>query len=172
MQIVSLQCSWIRRLYYNYFHEWKLIPLHLKTMSFGSKYQLKNLYCSTKIFLLNGRHTFLQVLKAHRDFFSNFYGLTSIFKQKTIQCSVQFSAKNSNFLSQLFEGDSLKPWNNLKIEYNLTNETYFQWLQLKHAIPHKWKTLLNRILVISATFLSISIILLKMRKSPMLIFTY
>ena len=46
-----------------------------------------------------------------------------------------------NFLSQLFEWGSLKPCNDLKIEYNLTNEVYFQWLQLKHAIPHKWKTI-------------------------------
>ena len=28
-KIVSLQCSWIRRLYDNNFHEWKLIPLHV-----------------------------------------------------------------------------------------------------------------------------------------------
>ena len=36
-KIVSLQCSWIRRLFYNNFHEWILIPLHLIAMSFGSK---------------------------------------------------------------------------------------------------------------------------------------
>ena len=28
-KIVSLQCSWIKRLYGNSFHEWNLIPLHL-----------------------------------------------------------------------------------------------------------------------------------------------
>ena len=33
--IVSLQRSWIRRLYDDDLHEWKLIPLHLITMSFG-----------------------------------------------------------------------------------------------------------------------------------------
>ena len=38
-KIVSLQCSWIRRLYNNYFHECKVIPLHLITMSFGSKFK-------------------------------------------------------------------------------------------------------------------------------------
>ena len=66
-KIVSLQCSWIRRLYDNHFHEWKLIPLHLITMSFGSKPKfhsnvffkktsLKNFYCSTEISLLIGRY--------------------------------------------------------------------------------------------------------------------
>ena len=34
---------------------------------------------------------------------------------------------------------NFKHSDDLKLEYNWTNETYFQWLQLKHAIPHKWK---------------------------------
>ena len=38
-KIISIQCSWIRRLYDNNFHEWNLIPLHLITMSFGSKFK-------------------------------------------------------------------------------------------------------------------------------------
>ena len=59
-------------------------------------------------------------------------------------CLTKFAAKNIDFSSQLFEGRSLKSWNNLKIEYNLTNETYFQWLQLQHAIPHKWKTIIKK----------------------------
>ena len=91
-KIVSLQCSWIRRLYDNNFHEWKLIPLHLIALSFGSKFKfhsngfflkkhhLKNFYRSTEIFLLIGRHIFLQVLKPQLAFFRNFYGLTGIFK--------------------------------------------------------------------------------------------
>ena len=28
----------------------------------------------------------------------------------------------------------------LKHEYTLKNETYCQWLKLKHTIPHKWNT--------------------------------
>ena len=35
-KIISLQCSWIRRLYDNSFHEWKLIPLFLIKKPFGS----------------------------------------------------------------------------------------------------------------------------------------
>lgn len=38
-KIVSLKWSWIGRLYEDYFHESKLIDLHLKTMSFGSKFK-------------------------------------------------------------------------------------------------------------------------------------
>ena len=38
-KIVSLQCSWIRRLYDNNFRKWKLIPLHSIALSFGSKFK-------------------------------------------------------------------------------------------------------------------------------------
>ena len=38
-KIVSVQCSWIRRLCDNYFHEWKLMPLHLIAISFGLKFK-------------------------------------------------------------------------------------------------------------------------------------
>ena len=36
-KIASLQCSWIKRLYDDSFHEWKLIPLKLIKKSFGDE---------------------------------------------------------------------------------------------------------------------------------------
>ena len=58
-------------LYDNYFHEWKLIPIHLIKMLIGSKFKfhsniflkkhhLKNFLCSTEMFLLTERHTFFK----------------------------------------------------------------------------------------------------------------
>ena len=88
----SLRCSWIRRLYNNNFHVWKLILQHLMTMSFGSKFKfhsnvfflkkhhLKSFYRSTDIFLLIVRNIFLEVMKPQLALFHSFYGLTSIFK--------------------------------------------------------------------------------------------
>ena len=38
-KILRLQCFWIRKLYDNSFDEWKLIPLYLIAMSFGSKFK-------------------------------------------------------------------------------------------------------------------------------------
>ena len=35
----SLQCSWVRRLYDDSFHEWKVIPLKLIKKSFGSHFK-------------------------------------------------------------------------------------------------------------------------------------
>ena len=44
--------------------------------------------------------------------------------EKNPVCLTKFTAKNTDFLSQLFEEGSLKPWDGLQIEYSLTNETY------------------------------------------------
>ena len=33
----------------------------------------------------------------------------------------------------------MKPWNELKLQYDIENKMYFQWLQLKYAIPNKWE---------------------------------
>ena len=35
---VSLQYSWIKRLYDNNSHNWKAIPLHMKTQKLGKKF--------------------------------------------------------------------------------------------------------------------------------------
>ena len=50
----------------------------------------------------------------------------------------KLAAKNISFITHLFEEGNLKPWDDLKLEYSLTNETYFSWLQSKYAIPYKW----------------------------------
>ena len=38
-KIIALQCSWIRRLYDNSFHQWKLIPLYLIEKSFDTSFK-------------------------------------------------------------------------------------------------------------------------------------
>ena len=51
-----------------------------------------------------------------------------------------FSAKNVNFITQLFHKDgSVKNWNILKTEYALQNKYQFCWIQVINAIPEMWK---------------------------------
>jgi len=38
-KIVSLQCSWVRRLYDKNFHPWKIIPLYLIEKQFGKSFK-------------------------------------------------------------------------------------------------------------------------------------
>ena len=155
-KIVSLQCSWIGRLYDNYFHEWKLIPLLLITMSFGSKFKfhsniffkktsLKKLLPFHWDIFINWRTHFSSSPKSQACLFSQFLWFNKYIQIKdNLVCLTNFATKNIHFLSQLFEGGTLKSWSDLKIKYNLTNETYLQWLQLKHAIPHNWKAIIKQ----------------------------
>ena len=53
----------------------------------------------------------------------------------------QFSNKGINFLSQLFGNGRIISWINLKDRYELSKDMFFQWAQLKHAIPPRWKKL-------------------------------
>ena len=58
----------------------------------------------------------------------------------TIHAVIQFSNKNIYFWSQLFENGRIISVN-LKDKYELRNDMFFQWSQLKHTIPTRWKTL-------------------------------
>ena len=48
--------------------------------------------------------------------------------------------KSINCVSQLFiDNDSIKKWHKFKREYNLHQNSYFQWVQLIDCIPEKSK---------------------------------
>ena len=55
----------------------------------------------------------------------------------------KFSNKTINFLSQLFENGRIISWFNFSGEYELKNDMFFQWPQLKYAILIRWKTLIS-----------------------------
>ena len=43
---------------------------------------------------------------------------------------------------QLFENCRIISWTNLKDRYDLTNDLFFQWAQLKHVILPRWKKII------------------------------
>ena len=45
-KIASLKCSWVKRLYTENFHEWKIIPLHSINNIFGKKFKF---HCNLNI---------------------------------------------------------------------------------------------------------------------------
>ena len=52
----------------------------------------------------------------------------------------KFSKKDISFISQLFKNGRIVSWVNLKSSCKWTNDMFFfQWAQLKHAIPVRWK---------------------------------
>ena len=54
----------------------------------------------------------------------------------------EFSNKDFNFISRLFENSRITSWVNLRDRYEFTNDMFFQCAQLRHAIPVRWKKLI------------------------------
>ena len=85
-----------------------------------------------------------QSLSGSPETFSQILSQFSWFKkyiqiESTVIHFPKLSNKGINFLSQLFENGRIISWINPKNTYELTNNMLFQWAQLKHAIPTRWK---------------------------------
>ena len=151
-KFVSLQCSWVKKLYDDCFHEWKIIPLHLLNKYFGPSFKFhSNLHFESKL-LKDFPSFYKQILMNWKKYFiaspitpscvlSQFLWYNSYIKidNKAVYLKF-FSTKNINFITQLFNTDgSVKNWNILKTEFALQNKDQFCWLQLVNAIPEMWK---------------------------------
>ena len=151
-KIISLQCSWVRRLYDDSFHEWKVIPLKLIKKSFGSHFKFHSnllfniscindfpsfyldIFCNWKKYFSTNPETPSCILSQYL-WFNKFIIVDNFYVNFT-----NFSNKNINFVSDLVnENCNFKSWETLKNEYHLDNKLYFQWMQLIHAIPLIWK---------------------------------
>ena len=80
-KIISLQCSWLRKLCDENFHEWKIIPSHLINKYFGKSISnyLLHFPSFTKKFCFNGVALSLFLPNYLNAFCQIFYGLINIF---------------------------------------------------------------------------------------------
>ena len=149
---ISLQCSWIKRLFDNNSHNWKIIPLGFinkylgRDFKFHSNLQIDSKYVKTfpKYFkeVINAwsrnlvcKPNIPSAILSQFLWFNNFICIdnSSIY----FRC---FSEKVISFISDLFDSNGhLKPWNDIRLEYNLDEKYKFKWIQLIHAIPKSWK---------------------------------
>ena len=68
-KFVSLQCSWVKKLYDDCFHEWKIIPLHLLNKYFCPSFKLhSNLHFESK-FLKDFLFFYKQMLMNWKEIF-------------------------------------------------------------------------------------------------------
>ena len=90
-KVVSLQCSWIKRLLDNNFHQWKIIPLYLIRQYLGKNFKFhSNLDKSHSILCKFPKFykeiftrwvkIFLHRLHCHQQLHISLFGITSIFK--------------------------------------------------------------------------------------------
>ena len=147
-KIISLQCSWFRRLFDNSFHQWKVIPLFFINKTFGEHFKFhSNLDFSDDIVKCFPSFYKSMFLNWKKFFHVNPCVPSCILNQvlwfnKFIQINrkpvfyKKFSSNNINFLMQLVDRNGVfKNWNTRKHEYDLQNNLYFQWMQLLNAIP-------------------------------------
>ena len=151
-KFVSLQCSWVKKLYDDCFHEWKIIPLHLLNKCFAPSFKFhSNVHFESKL-LEDFPSFYKQILMKWKKYFiaspvipscvlSQFLWYKSYIKidNKAVYLKF-FSTNNINFITQLFNTDrSVKNWNILKTEFALQNKDELCWLQLVNALPEMWK---------------------------------
>ena len=139
-KLVSLKCSWIKRLFANNFHQRKVIPLYLIW-----KYLRKNFKFHSN---LEVSHSILCKLpKFYKEIFTRWEKHISspvtlpstvacqfIWYNKNIQIGNEsiylysFSNRNLNFVGQLFDTDGkLKSWECIKRQFLLKNKMLFQY---------------------------------------------
>ena len=94
LKVVSLQCSWIKRLFYHNFHQWKLVPLYFIRQYLGNNFKFHSnlevthsILCKFPKFyneiFIRGAKIFLHQLLCHQQLHFSLFGLTSIFKLVT-----------------------------------------------------------------------------------------
>ena len=147
LKVISLQSSWVNKLYDENFHEWKVIPLHLIRITFGQNYDTK-LLTSFPVFYKNIFRYWSQHFTVSPDLppciLSSFlwYNKDILISNKPIYFK-QFS-NNLSYVTQLFDNTgNTKEWIKLKHDIILNNNLYFKWMQLIHSIPQKWKDTIN-----------------------------
>ena len=89
LKVISLQCSWVKKLYDENFHEWKIIPLHLICITFGQNFKfhsklsygtelLTSFLYFIKIFFTTGANTLLFLQNFLPVLYPLFYGIIKI----------------------------------------------------------------------------------------------
>ena len=123
-KFVSLQCSWVKKLYDDCFHEWKIIHLYLLNIYFDPSFKfhsnlhfeselLKDFPSFYKQILMNWKKCFIASHITPSGVLSQFLWYNSYVKidNKPVY-SKFFSTKNINFITQLFNmNGSVKNWN-------------------------------------------------------------
>ena len=159
-KIISLQCSWVKRLYDEFFHDWKIIPLKLIEKYLGKffKFHSNVFFNSSK---LNSFPSFYKDLMTNWTIHLSTSPTTAscvlsqfLWFNKYIEIDTSyintyvFANKNIKFISDLMDEDcNFKSWDKMKSDYLLSNAMHHQWLQILHAIPKHWLRILKNDMV-------------------------
>ena len=138
-KVISLQCSWIKRLYDENFHEWKIIPSCFIKTIFCENFKfhpcldpsirsLKNVPNFYKEMITNWAKCLSGSPSLPSAILSQFLWFNSNIKidNKSIFIS-DFASKNINFVGQIFhENGKTKSWDYIKSECNLQSKLKYR----------------------------------------------
>ena len=157
-KVVSLDCSWIKRLYDNNSHYWKVIALYMITQKLGKKFLFhSNLVVSPRQI----KHFSQSYQEIFRKWSSNQSVSPNIPPTITSQvmwfnnhikidskslCNRSLGNQGINHVGQLFNE------NGIKTQFNLSNKQHYFWIQLINANPKSWTKELHRSNRISDAF--------------------
>ena len=155
-KISSLQCSWIKRLYDDTNHCWKIIPTFLIHTYLGRKFKFhSNLKIKEKTIKSFPKY-YQEILQnwcnclCSPPLFPSAIASQNIWYNSYIQISnesvydKEFAKKGIDIFGQFFKGNvSIKTWIDFKQEFNLPNKKQFFFNQLVHAFPNIWKEALS-----------------------------
>ena len=155
-KIVSLQCSWVKKLYDHNHHDWKIIPLFFINKYFGKHFHFySNLFFNLALvdsfpefyeqIFINWSNCFVTNSEVPSCIESIFLWCNKhiLFDNKTVYLS-SFSDKNVNFINNLLDYlGNFKSWNVLKTKFKLADSLHFSLMQLINPIPWNWKTIIK-----------------------------
>ena len=158
----SLKVSWIRRLFDDNFHPWKLFAEHF-LRPIGGKYifhenlkiaksidglvkELPEFYRNLLSVWAQNSHIFItseinhptDILK--QQLFNNKF----VLKKKDALFDKDFHTRGLCKVGDLYSDDSqLKPWAYIREEFNLEPGHFLHWFSIVQCIPKNWKNVLN-----------------------------
>ena len=151
-KVISLQCSWVKRLYDNSSHPWKIIPSHLINTYLGENFKFHSNLCTPANKIKRFPIHYKQIFKRWSENLSSSPSLPSAIASQIIwynKCikvdnktlhNFKISRKDINYVGQLFKCDGKpKLWEELKNGFNLQDQLQFTYNQIMHSIPKSWK---------------------------------
>ena len=153
-RLCALQLSWIRRLFDNNDHAWKLIPNYLIKKHFGNKeFFFPN--CDVKIpdelplfyrnmILLWCKVSYCKPVTATCVYTQRVWHNIFIQINNTSIFYKQFAHKGVFFVKDFYNGNGeLQTWEEFRQHYDCLENMYFTWRQIVGSIPVSWKQMIN-----------------------------
>ena len=152
----SLRLAWIRRIFNNSFHPYKVIPLHLFSFLKENGYLFFPNINFQSIEISNYPKFYINLLKEWTQNAKKEPKLPSIalsehlWQNSFINIDYKqiffkdFKVKGINFVIDLFNANgNLYSWLEFKNKYLLHDCLFLKWYQLCHAIPEQWKSMIK-----------------------------